>query len=258
MPRRQQRSSSDEAAALRTPQHSRFNQFIKAVGSSNLKKVAAILDDGFEIDTSSLRTDGFTGLHFASQEGDERMVSLLLSRGASIDLRTGTTSMTALMLASNFGKSKVVKRLLAAGAQLDLREPSVGGTALMMAANAGHTDVVIELLSAGASANRAGESSWEGKSAMILALEGGHAETADALAPHTSFEQAQIDHVLAFIQKYGPASEAPAEAEVEARAEPTQGQQHVEVEEVSNCGDRNASSIPGQLELAAQLVRIAM
>lgn len=187
-----------------TKTESRFNQFIRAVGGSNVKKVASLLDDGFEIDSSSPRTDGFTGLHFASQEGDEPMVSLLLSRGASLDLRTGKSGMTALMLASNFGKAKIVKRLLAAGATLDLREPTMGASALMMASNNGWTEVVIDLLSGGANANQVGEKSWEGKTALLIALENGCAETAYALAPHSSFQADQVAQFMAWMHKHQP------------------------------------------------------
>ena len=184
---------------------------------------------------------------------DERMVSLLLSRGASIDLRTGTTSMTA-SLASNLERARSSN-----ACWLPERSSTCaslrGGTALMMLRMPGTpmsssncsplVPLQIELEKA------------LGRIRHDLSLE---EDTRDCRCAGASYftRKAQIDHVLAFIQKYGPASEAPAEAEVEARAEPTQGQQHVEVEEVSNCGDRNASSIPGQLELAAQLVRIAM
>ena len=229
---------------------SKYNQFIHAVGGGNLKKVAAILDTGFEIDTSSPRTDGFSALHFASQEGDEPMVSLLIKRGAALDLRTGS-SLTALHLASNFGKTKIVKRLLAAGAQPDLREPRVGATALMMASHAGRSEVVELLVSAGASANQVGEKQWDGKTALILALEAGHIETADALAPHSAFEQAQIEHVMAFLQRHrarnavldSPVEEAKAEAPAPRDTEP-------DVEVASR-------SRPGQLELAAQLMSVS-
>ena len=215
---------------------STYNQFIHAVGGGKVKKVAAILDNGFEIDTSSPRTDGFSGLHFASQEGDERMVLLLLNRGASLDLRTGS-SLTALMLASNFGKTKIVRRLLAAGAQTDLREPSVGSTALMMASSCGQTEIVVELLNAGASADQAGEKHWEGKTALILALEGGHAETAKALAPYSTLQQPQIEHIVTLLRIHSSA-ETPTEAEEEALS-------------------RDASCAPsraGHLKLAAQLI----
>ena len=205
---------------------SKYNQFIHAVGRGKVKKAAAILDEGFEIDTSSPRTDGFTGLHFASQEGDEPMVSLLLSRGASLDLRTGS-SLTALMLTSNFGHTQIVKRLLAAGAQTDLREPSVGATALMMAASTGRTDVVDELIAAGASTNQVGEKHWEGKTAMLLALEGGHAETANALAPHSAFHPAQISHVISLLQP----TKAPTEAPTEQKHQPTKGKASTEAHE---------------------------
>ena len=207
MPRRHhdkahgQRSQRDEAEPrpAGSPK-SRFNRFISAVSQGDVAKVTAILDDGFEIDTSSPRTEGFTGLHFASQEGDEPMVSLLLSRGASLDLRT-RMGLTALMLASNFGQTAIVKRLLAAGALVEPREPTLGANALMMASSSGHTQVVAELLGAGAPADQVGQSDWDGKTAIVLALEGGFGEIIDILAPVSVLQPAQGAHILALLKQ---------------------------------------------------------
>ena len=113
----------------------------------------------------------------------------------------------------------------------------VGSTALMMASCCGQTEIVVELLNAGASADQAGEKHWEGKTALILALEGGHAETAKALAPYSTLQQPQIEHIVTLLRIHSSA-ETPTEAEEEALS-------------------RDASCAPsraGPLKLAAQLI----
>ena len=155
-------------------------RFIRAVAQSCLKEVESILRHGFNVNFQSPRTNGFTALHCASQNGDIELVAVLLGHGAFVDPRTDM-GVTALMLAADLGHTAVVKLLLNAHAEIDRQEPTCGASALMMAASQGHTATVIALREAHASEAIVGQCLWHGKTAVTLAMEGGHAETARAL-----------------------------------------------------------------------------
>ena len=156
-------------------------RFIRAVAQSRLKEVESILRHGFNVNFQSPRTNGFTALHCASQNGDIKLVAILLGHGAVVDLSTDM-GVTALMLAADLGHTAVVKLLLNAHAEIDRQEPTYGASALMMAASQGHTATVIALREAHASEAIVGQCLWHGKTAVTLAMEGEHVETARSLA----------------------------------------------------------------------------
>ena len=85
---------------------------------------------------------GLTPLLFASNEGYEKVVKLLLDKGAKVDLKN-SDGLTALMVASFEGHETVLKILVEKGANVDLKENN-GDTALSMA----KTKTIAKLLTA--------------------------------------------------------------------------------------------------------------
>ena len=101
----------------------------------------AWLEDGGRADATCERggVSGVTLLMFAARKGHERVVELLLQRGAEINLQS-SEGVTALMDAAGNGHERVVDLLIRRGAEINLQ--SDGGTALMMAAFFNHPAVM--------------------------------------------------------------------------------------------------------------------
>jgi ankyrin repeat protein len=86
--------------------------------------------------------DGTTPLHRAARSGKERLVRLLISKGASVD-KSDISDMSPLMMAAQNGHEEVAKGLTEGGANLDTTNKS--GSALHFAVEHGH-EVVVKLL----------------------------------------------------------------------------------------------------------------
>src|SRR5262249_19225409 len=94
----------------------------------------------------------------AARRGEADLVSLLIARGADVNV-TSTEGSTALMAAAERGRADTVERLLRGGASVDTTDEG-GETALMLAAREGHMPVVEKLRSAGADVSRASPSAF--------------------------------------------------------------------------------------------------
>uniref|UniRef100_A0A0E0JZY6 Uncharacterized protein n=1 Tax=Oryza punctata TaxID=4537 RepID=A0A0E0JZY6_ORYPU len=113
--------------------------------SGNEDMVRYLLDHG--ADTEKLNNDGLTALHFAAGEGKCKIVEILLSKGAYIDLLT--TGGTALHCAPYNGRDAVVKILLHNNA--DHKKVSWGAyTPLFVAVESGSLKCLKLLIEAGA------------------------------------------------------------------------------------------------------------
>lgn len=93
-------------------------------------------------------------LHCASAKGHKKIVELLLSKWAKIDLQDAEGN-TALIYACKNGHSKIVRLLVQAGANLEI-ENKHGDTALFHASEKNHLDVIRILLENGANPNHKG------------------------------------------------------------------------------------------------------
>lgn len=94
----------------------RTNRLIDGAKSGNLEMVEQALRDGADInatvyDWARYINDGMTPLHHASLGGHEKVVRLLLDRGAAVDARD-IAGYTPLYAASMGGHSDVVRELL--------------------------------------------------------------------------------------------------------------------------------------------------
>ena len=103
---------------------------------------------GYGIYVNEQNSNGVTALIYASQNGHEEVVKLLLANGADVNIQNNNEQ-TALMYASYYNNENVVKLLLANGADMNTKD-SNGVTALVIASQNGHEKVVKLLLDKGA------------------------------------------------------------------------------------------------------------
>ena len=129
-------------------------------------------------DPDAAHGDGFTALHWAVQQGDVEIVTLLLDAGADVEARTRLGSHTPLHVASRSAQAAAVRALLAAGA--DARAvTATGATALHFAAGAGSDGAVAALLDHGADAD-AREPVW-GQTPLMFAAAAARTEAITVL-----------------------------------------------------------------------------
>ena len=151
--------------------------------NGNEKIVKMLLDAG--ADPNTTLPGGETALMTAARTGRPGPVQALLEKGADVNARE-RKGQTALMWAAAEGNVEVVDLLLKAGA--DFRTPLPSGfTPFFFAVREGKTPVVFRLLEAGIPINepleprRGGPARGKPTNALLLAIENGHFELADAL-----------------------------------------------------------------------------
>jgi ankyrin len=137
---------------------------------------------GERIDTQAVEDwEKLTALHYASMNGHEEVVKLLLKRGADATI-TNVFDMTPLSSACQEGHLSVVQVLLNhQGPQALGMTPSTGPTPLHHAARGGREDVVKFLLGKGADANSQREDGW---TPFTEASSQGHVGVAQLLLEH--------------------------------------------------------------------------
>lgn len=153
---------------FREPQHSRsqgaetytlrfggimdddYSPLMHAIVDGSLRRVQTLLaDDADDVHVCSTDGAGATPLHVAASEGQNRMVSLLLEKGADKDAldRDGGTP---LEWAVDNGHLVVVETLLAAGAGINRRCHDWSASPFHYAAASGHDEIMSLLLKKGA------------------------------------------------------------------------------------------------------------
>jgi len=172
-----------------------------AVRSGRTDAVRAVLDAGAQVNTAEPQV-GHTALMWAVRENHPELVSLLLARGASLELKTRTGDrpavrppgagggshgvgivrggvppqgeqppapggMTALSFAAREGRLEAARLLIDAGADVNARE-SNGISLLVMAITNRHTPVAALLLARGADPNAA---DWWGRTPLWSAVD---------------------------------------------------------------------------------------
>jgi ankyrin repeat protein len=137
------------------------------------------------LDTESVNLNakdqyGHTALMWAAFLGDDKVVQMLLSKGANVKAQGGFYG-TALQAASLGGQDKVVQMLLSKGVNVNAQIKGLSksfGTALQVASAAGHDKTVQVLLSKGANVNA--QSRFH-STALHEASHGGHDKTVQVL-----------------------------------------------------------------------------
>ena len=129
-------------------------------------------------DPNSQDDDGTTSLMRAAKEGQNEVLTAILSQpGVKVDM-TNSSGQTALMMAAISGRTEAARILLKAKADPNLQD-NAGTNALMLAAYFGFTKTASALLEGGARIN---SRDADGNTPLILAAQAGRAETVDRLA----------------------------------------------------------------------------
>jgi Zn-dependent protease with chaperone function len=118
---------------------------IDAVVKGDASKVKSLLDKGEDVHVEDYQ--GLTPLHWAVQDGNEKIVALLIEEGADPNYEN-YDSVTPLMNAAEIGDTSIAKILLKAGGDPNLTD-SEGMTSLFYAVFSDNKDMVTLLLDSG-------------------------------------------------------------------------------------------------------------
>lgn len=171
-----------------------------AAMAGNLEATIALLDAGANPDLKppeNIALGGWTPstpLSCAAREGESEIATLLLERGARVNIADGDGN-TALKFFSKAGNDNLVRTLLNSGADPSLVDQE-GWSPLMSASYEGCLSTVKILLEAGADANL--ESS-EGLSALDLALEAAQEEVDED-------RQSDFAEIVRLLEDFQPAA----------------------------------------------------
>lgn len=117
------------------------------------EKIEALVKAGADVNAANRY--GVTPLSLAAANGNDRVLTLLVTAGANPTAADAKLSegRTLLMLASRTGNAAAIRLLIAKGASVNAAETRTGSTALMWAALENHADAVRALVAAGADVN---------------------------------------------------------------------------------------------------------
>jgi ankyrin repeat protein len=142
---------------------------IRLAAISNHDRVLDHFLDETGMDVDAKAEDGRTALYWASELGHDKIVQMLLDRGAEVNAQGGMYG-NVLYAASAEGHDKVVQMLLDRGADVNAQDGHYGN-ALQAASVSGHGKIVQMLLDRGADVNAQG---GEYGNVLQAASAGGH------------------------------------------------------------------------------------
>jgi len=128
-------------------------------------------------DVNFIDAEGRTPLHFASENGHELCVELLLRANAAVTV-ADKNGIRSLHRACRGGFDGVVRKLLDAGAEVDSKTPGLLWRPLHFAAFEGRAEVVATLIMYKA---EVGPTDYEGRQPLHHAAEQGHADVIEKL-----------------------------------------------------------------------------
>jgi len=141
---------SSTSPAVDTPPSINLNErLFEAAKNGNLQQLEFYISAGASVHARNICSHSWTPLHYAATFGHPNCVRLLLTNGASIDVKDND-NWTPLHGAVIMGHSDCARVLLAGGASVDTKDND-NRTPLHIAAKYGHPDCVRLLLDNGAS-----------------------------------------------------------------------------------------------------------
>jgi ankyrin repeat protein len=120
-----------------------------AAENGNPEIASILLESGADVEAVT-RLGAYRPLHLAARRGDASVIQLLLDASADPEAESATGGVTPLHFAAASGKAASVQALIDHGVELDARESIWGQTPLMFAAATGRTEVIRLLLQVGA------------------------------------------------------------------------------------------------------------
>jgi len=147
-----------------------------AAQAGDAEGVRALLKQGSDVNAA--QGDGMTALHWAANQANGRLASMLLYAGANTKATTRLGGYAPLHLAAQAGAAEVIRELAKSGAAIDT-PTATGATALMLAARSGSVDAVRALLESGANLNAT--ESAQGETALMFAAAADRADVVELL-----------------------------------------------------------------------------
>jgi uncharacterized protein len=147
-----------------------------AAHHGNEEVVKLLLD--LNADVSIINKDGYTPLYAAARGGHAPCVSMLASRDADLNEKSGSEQWTALNTAAHWGQEDVLRLLLDLGADTSI-ENANGCSPLHNAVLGGSVPCVLMLVSRGVNVNES--SSIDGWTALHFAASRGYINVAQVL-----------------------------------------------------------------------------
>lgn len=178
-------NSGDEAMVRRLVEDNRADINAKIVNGGTAlhwavenghEKMARLLIE-MGADVTAKTDNGTTALHHAGRKGHTAMADVLVDKGADINAET-VNGETALLWAVGNGHEEMARLLIAMRADVT-RKTDNGMTALHQASRNGHAALVDLLVRKGANVNA---ETANGETALLWAAENGHAALVDLLA----------------------------------------------------------------------------
>lgn len=160
-----------------------MEELVEACKEGRLNDVKRLLEDeGSALDPRQRDEDGWTPLHYASQEGHLPVVEYLLEKGCNAGAEASDNRTTPLHLACGKGHVEVASRLLQARApgELTLRKAKDGNTPLHFACRVGSVSVVKAILESTPDRGTACIVSTNGKGTTPLGIALSQAQSAAA------------------------------------------------------------------------------
>lgn len=161
----------------KTPLQLAINGFNVSDREASLQKIRGLVENP-ALDINYTDREGWSAAYQVTQMTDPEALALVLSHP---DLRINSKNMdgsTPIIRAADRNNTPALEAILKLN-NVKVDHCNDVGSALTYAARKGHTEVVKMLLQAGALPNKVSDSL--GKTALMLALEGGHEETAKLL-----------------------------------------------------------------------------
>jgi len=177
------------------PSQEKVNKFVMAAKDGKFKTVNALLAKypGI-IDLKATDIDGVfwsdTALYGAAYWGPKEMVELLLSKGASTEIKD-PIGHTPLLGAARLGRTDIVVLLLKNGAAINAKS-NYNETPLIAATIDGHMDTIQLLLENGASIH---DRNGGGLTAVDVARKNGYSEAVDLIEQWPTLTQQQKDEL---------------------------------------------------------------
>jgi len=147
-----------------------------AAMQGNREAVRALLKQA--VDVNAAQGDGMTALHWAASKDDAELAQLLIYAGANVRATTRLGGITPLWLAAQNGNARVLDVLLKAGADANAAALT-GVTPIMMAATSGNIEAIKTLADHGANLN-AKEATY-GQTPLMFAAANNHPDAVNLL-----------------------------------------------------------------------------
>jgi ankyrin repeat protein len=185
-------------------------EMVRAIVQDKPADVKDLLNKGESLDA---KQNGQTALHIAAMNGKVDILTVLIARGAKVDVQDDQ-GITPLMLAAKDGRVEAIQALIAQGAKITVQD-KLGENALHIAAAHGKKDAVAALLDRGADVRATTNT---GLNALVFALNriaqpGATAEDTALVEFIKSKYGAGADTIKPTVQTYDDPASQPAKPE---------------------------------------------